>query len=176
MSRLANLVSLLGLVSFLAVTMIPPDAMAERRGGGGVRSGPAAHGRVITSPGRSRPSAAQPSHRSRAGERRQDVRREGRDDRRDARREVRDERRDVRREIREERRDVRREVHEWHEDRWRRRIGASLTAATFRALTCAPTVVIIGSVHYYSCGVNWYRRTYVGSSATYVVVAPPSGY
>jgi hypothetical protein len=175
MSRLANLMSLLGLVAFLAVTMIPPDAMAKRRGGDGVRSGPAAHGRVITSPNRSRP-AAQPSDRSRAGERRQDVRREARGERRDTRREVRDEREDVRREIREERRDVRREVREWHEDRWKRRLGISLTAAAFSALTCTPTVVILGGVHYYSCGVNWYRRTYVGSSATYVVVAPPPGY
>jgi len=65
---------------------------------------------------------------------------------------------------------------EFYEDRWKYALGASLTAATFRALTCTPTTVIVGGVSYYQCGSSWYNRAYSGGSTTYVVINAPPGY
>jgi hypothetical protein len=65
---------------------------------------------------------------------------------------------------------------EYYEDRWKYAVGASLTAATYRSLTCTPTTVIVGSVTYYQCGSTWYQRGYSGGSTTYVVINAPSGY
>ena len=62
------------------------------------------------------------------------------------------------------------------EQRGRRRVGASLTAASFRALTCTPTIVAVRSVTYYSCAGSWYRRYYQKGAVTYVVVNAPVGY
>lgn len=81
------------------------------------------------------------------------------------------------------RQDAYKEHHEYHhgynefyEDRWKYAMGATLTAATFRALTCTPTTVIVGNVSYSQCGTHWYRRTYTGGSVTYIVVTTPPGY
>jgi hypothetical protein len=65
---------------------------------------------------------------------------------------------------------------EFYEDRWKYAVGASLTAATFRALTCTPSTVIVGGVSYYQCGPTWYQRAYSGGSTTYVIINAPSGY
>ena len=74
------------------------------------------------------------------------------------------------------RREVRSERHEYWEDRRRYAIGAALTVATFHALACQPTTVIVNGVAYYSCGSGWYtRRVYTGT-VTYVVVTTPAGY
>jgi hypothetical protein len=96
------------------------------------------------------------------------------DNRRDARSEVRDNRRDRAGERREVRRDVRGERREWYEDRWKRRVGARLTYATYRSLTCSSTVVVVDGVAYHRCGPNWYRRYAHGGSVTYVVVVSPN--
>jgi hypothetical protein len=69
-----------------------------------------------------------------------------------------------------------RDYDEWYEDRWKYAMGASLSVTTFRALTCQPTVVLVGSVSYYQCASTWYRRTYMQGSTTYVVVSAPAGY
>lgn len=136
MSKLAKIMSLLGLAAFLAVSFVPPTPWPSAVAA-------AATGAVPL------PRAASPRQAGTAP---------------------------LDRETEVGAPDVRREVREWREDRWKRRLGVSLGVAVFRALTCAPTHVIIGNVYYYSCGVNWYRRTYVGSSVTYVVIAPPPGY
>ncbi len=73
-------------------------------------------------------------------------------------------------------REVRSERHEYWEDRRRYAIGATLAVATFQALACQPTTVIVNGVVYYSCGSGWYtRRVYTGT-VTYVVVTTPAGY
>jgi hypothetical protein len=66
--------------------------------------------------------------------------------------------------------------HEFYEDRWKYAVGASLTAATFRSLTCASRTVVVNGVSYYNCGPTWYNRAYSGGSVTYVVVNTPAGY
>ncbi len=83
----------------------------------------------------------------------------------------RDERREVRRDVRSEIR----ELNEWHEDRWRFRVGMSLTMAAFRALSCASSAIVVDGVTYYNCGPTWYSRAYTGGNVTYVVVNPPAG-
>jgi hypothetical protein len=85
-----------------------------------------------------------------------------------------DNRRDRAGERREVRRDVRSERHEFYEDRWRRRVGARLTYATYRSLSCSSTVVVVDGVAYHRCGPNWYRRYAHGGSVTYVVVVSPN--
>ena len=74
------------------------------------------------------------------------------------------------------RREVRSERHEYWEDRRRYRIGATVTAAAFRALTCQPTTVIVNGIGYYSCGGGWYTRRVYSGTVTYVVVTAPAGY
>lgn len=65
---------------------------------------------------------------------------------------------------------------EWAEDRWRWRVGATLTAATFRSLSCTTTTVVVGNVTYYQCGSTWYNRAYSGGQVTYIVVNAPPGH
>jgi cysteinyl-tRNA synthetase len=48
--------------------------------------------------------------------------------------------------------------------------------ATFSALSCQTTTVVVGAVSYYQCGPTWYNRRYMGGSTTYVVVNTPPGY
>lgn len=74
------------------------------------------------------------------------------------------------------RREVRSERHEYWEDRRRRRIGATLTVATYRALTCEPITVIANGVTYYGCAGDWYTRRVYSGTVTYVVVTTPPGY
>jgi hypothetical protein len=66
--------------------------------------------------------------------------------------------------------------NEWREDRWHRAVGAALTVATFRALTCPPATVYVGSITYYHCGPTWYTRGYQGGSVVYIVATTPAGY
>jgi hypothetical protein len=65
---------------------------------------------------------------------------------------------------------------EFYEDRWKYALGASLTAATFRTLSCTSTTVLVSGVTYTQCGTSWYQRGYSGGSTTYVVVHAPAGY
>ena len=65
---------------------------------------------------------------------------------------------------------------EWYEDRWKYAMGASLTAATFRSLSCTMKDVSVAGVSYYQCGPTWYQRAYSGGSTTYVVVIAPAGH
>ena len=71
--------------------------------------------------------------------------------------------------------------HDWHDDRRRRRairavVGMTLTLASWNALTCTRTRVIVNGVIYYSCGAAWYQGYYSGAQVTYVVVNTPPGY
>ncbi len=74
------------------------------------------------------------------------------------------------------RRENRSERREYWEDRRRRRIGATLTVATFRALSCQPTTIIVDGVAFYSCGGGWYNRRVYSGAVTYVIVTAPAGY
>ncbi|MBW2398406.1 MAG: hypothetical protein JRG80_03940 [Deltaproteobacteria bacterium] len=65
---------------------------------------------------------------------------------------------------------------EFYDDRRRFAIGATLTAATFRALSCASRTVVVNGISYYGCGSTWYNRAYAGGAVSYVVVAAPPGY
>ena len=82
---------------------------------------------------------------------------------------------------RDTRRDIHEERHDWHDDRRRRRairavVGATLTLASWNALTCTRTRVMVNGVIYYSCGAAWYQGYYSGAHLTYVVVNTPPGY
>ena len=82
---------------------------------------------------------------------------------------------------RDTRRDIHEERHDWHDDRRRRRairavVGMTLTLASWNALTCTRTRVIVNGVIYYSCGAAWYQGYYSGANVTYVVVNTPPGY
>jgi len=65
---------------------------------------------------------------------------------------------------------------EFYDDRWKFAVGATVTAATFAALTCAAQSVYVDGVTYYNCGPTWYNRTYAGGGTSYVVVDAPPGY
>jgi hypothetical protein len=71
---------------------------------------------------------------------------------------------------------VRDDRRDWYDDRYRRRVGVSLTYATFRSLSCTSTTVIVGGVTYYRCGADWYSRAYTGGNVTYIVVTAPAGH
>ena len=74
-------------------------------------------------------------------------------------------------------RERRSERHEYFEDRGRRlRIGARMTVATYRALSCQPTTAIVDGVAFYGCGGGWYNRRVYSGTVTYVVVTAPAGY
>jgi hypothetical protein len=55
-------------------------------------------------------------------------------------------------------------------------VGTTLTVASWNALTCTRTSVIVDDVTYYSCGGTWYQPAYSGDSVTYIVVNAPPGY
>ncbi len=55
-------------------------------------------------------------------------------------------------------------------------VGTVVTAATYSALPCTPTSVVVGGVTYMQCGTTWYQPTYAGADVTYVVVKAPAGY
>ena len=65
---------------------------------------------------------------------------------------------------------------EWYENRAAFAIGATLTMATFSAMSCTTTTVVVTGVSYYRCGTGWYNRAYSGGNVTYVVVGAPAGY
>lgn len=104
---------------------------------------------------------------------RQGNRQDGRTDRLDDRL---DNRQDARHEIREHYEDHHYNYGEYYEDRWKYALGASLTMATFRALSCTTTTVVVGNVTYYGCGSSWYNRAYSGGTTTYIVVNAPPGH
>jgi hypothetical protein len=91
------------------------------------------------------------------------------DDRQDRRDDLRDDRRDYVDDVRDDRRD-------WYDDRYRRRVGVSLTFTAFRSLSCTSTLIVVGGVTYYRCGSDWYSRAYHGGNVTYVIVTAPAGY
>ncbi len=158
----------------LSVGLLAAEVSARGRGGGGrsrpnvSRGGPASHGsmRPSRSPGGSgrRPVQTRP-----AGNRRGP-----RGGVRDTRRDRVDDRREFRSDRAEFRQDVRSERHEWYEDRWRHDVGARLTLATYRSLSCSTTVIVVDKVAYYRCGTDYYRRYVHGGSVTYVVVVAPN--
>ncbi|MDB4433493.1 hypothetical protein N9166_02020 [bacterium] len=97
-----------------------------------------------------------------------------------------DDRQDLQRDRWDDRQDFREDVyddhHGWHghhgfyDDAWKYALGATLTVATFRALTCATQTFVVNGVTFYNCGPTWYNRAYAGGSVTYVVVNAPAGY
>jgi hypothetical protein len=99
-----------------------------------------------------------------------------RQDRFDQRQDNRNDRYDDRRHSTAEYRGERSEMHEFYEDRWRYRVGASISAASFRSLQCASSSVVVNGVTYYNCGSSWYQRGYGGGSVTYIVVNAPAGH
>ena len=68
------------------------------------------------------------------------------------------------------------EYQEFREDRFEFVVGATLTVAIFRSLTCTQTKVIVNGVVFYSCGGHWYNPVYQGPQVTYVIVNTPPGY
>jgi hypothetical protein len=119
-----------------------------------------------------RPST-QPEQRPGEGDRgdRQQDRQDWADDAREDRQDYRDGARNQRAEYAEDWHTY----DEWYEDRQRWRVGAALSVATFRSLSCTPTTVVVGSTTYYQCGSSWYNRAYQGGQVTYIVVNAPPG-
>jgi hypothetical protein len=111
-------------------------------------------------------------------------RQDGRTDRTGERQDGRTDRQDNRQDGMKDRQNNRQEHYEDHhynygeyyEDRWKYAMGASLTMATFRALSCTTTTVVAGNVTYYGCGGSWYNRAYSGGTTTYIVVNAPPGH
>jgi hypothetical protein len=103
-------------------------------------------------------------------------RQDNRNDRWDDRSDRMDDRQDFRQEAYDDHHGWGHGHHEFYDDAWKYAVGASLTAATFRALTCASRTVVVNGVSYYNCGPTWYNRAYSGGSTTYVVVNAPAGY
>jgi hypothetical protein len=98
------------------------------------------------------------------------------DNRQDDRSDRLDDRQDFRQDAYGDHREWHQDRHEFYDDRWKYAVGATVTAATFRALTCASRTVVVNGVSYYNCGPTWYNRAYSGGSVTYVVVNTPPGY
>ncbi len=132
--------------------------------GGGLGTGP---GGSIQQPGRpsdvDRPSAGDPPSE----------RQDRWDDRQDRATDRQEHRQDMQKEYYE---DHHYSYGEFYEDQWKYTVGASLTMATFRSLSCTTTTVVVGSVTYYSCGGTWYNRAYSGGNVTYIVVDSPPGH
>jgi len=144
------LVSFTALIMLSALTAEFADAKPGGRGGGAKRSGPASSGSV------------------RGGHR------DNRQDRRSNQRDNRQDRNQNRREGRSNVRDERSERHERRENRFRRHRARHITRAAFRGLSCTSTVVIVGSVTYYTCGGTYYERVYQGGEVVYIVVTNPT--
>jgi hypothetical protein len=68
------------------------------------------------------------------------------------------------------------EYQEFREDRFQFVVGASLSMAAFRSLTCTSNKIIVNGTVFYSCGGHWYNPVYQGTQVTYVIVNAPSGY
>ena len=156
----------------------PPTGQGGRGDRAGSRPNAPSEGRVNRGDARS----------DRGGDRndqqqgRQDDRNAQQQDRQDNRGDQQQDRQDNRQDLVNDRQEFRQDVYgeyqernEWYEDRWKYAVGASLTAATFRTLTCASRTVVVNGVTYYNCGPTWYSRAYTGGSVTYVVVTAPSG-
>lgn len=160
------------------------------RGGGGKsfsRSGPASGGSVRS---RQAPSGQRGGNRSNLSDNRgsmqdnrgsrQDNRSEQRGNVSDDRNDRLDDRQDHRDNVREDRQDfaddVRDDRRDWYNDRYRYRVGVSITYATFSSLSCTTSSVNVNGVTYYRCDNDWYSRAYSGGNVTYVVVKAPAGY
>ena len=182
----------------VALLFIVAEVEARRggggRGGGGrsfSRSGPASGGSVRThqapsgqrGANRSSLSDNRGSRQDNRGDRRGDLQ-DSRSDRRDNMQDNRGDRQDDIQDARKERRedwqdygdDVRDDRRDWYNDRYRYRVGASITYATFRSLSCTTTTVHVNGVTYYRCDNDWYSRAYSGGNVTYIVVKAPAGY
>jgi hypothetical protein len=109
-------------------------------------------------------------------EERQGERDERSGDRQDNRQDMLEDRQDFRQEVYNDHEEWHSDNHEYYDDAWRYAVGATLTAATFSALTCASRTVVIDGATFYNCGPTWYNRAYSGGSVTYVVVTAPPGY
>jgi len=160
------------------------------RGGGGKsfsRSGPASGGSVRS---HQAPSGQRGGNRSNLSDNRgsmqdnrgsrQDNRSEQRGNVSDNRNDRLDDRQDHRDNVREDRQDfaddVRDDRRDWYNDRYRYRVGVSITYATFSSLSCTTSSVNVNGVTYYRCDNDWYSRAYSGGNVTYVVVKAPAGY
>lgn len=172
-----------GCAVLVALLFVVAEVEARRGGGGGgrgggrsfSRSGPAASGSVRShkSMGSQR-GGNQMSQRDHRGADRGDRR----GDRNDARKENREDWQDHRDDVREDRQDFAEDVYDdrrdYYDDRYRRRVGVSITYATFSSLSC--DTIHVGGVTYYQCGHDWYSRSYRGGNVTYIVVNAPAGY
>jgi hypothetical protein len=71
---------------------------------------------------------------------------------------------------------VRDDRRDWYDDRYRyhRRVGVSISFATFNTLSC--TTVYVDGATFYHCDSDWYTRAYHGGNVTYIVVNAPAGY
>ncbi len=160
------------------------------RGGGGKsfsRSGPASGGSVRShrapsgqrGGNRSSLSDSRGSRQDNRGSR-QDNRSEQRGNVSDNRNDRLDDRQDHRDNVREDRQDfaddVRDDRRDWYNDRYRYRVGVSITYSTFSSLSCTTSSVNVNGVTYYRCDNDWYSRAYSGGNVTYVVVKAPAGY
>ena len=160
------------------------------RGGGGKsfsRSGPASGGSVRS---HQAPSGQRGGNRSNLSDNRgsmqdnrgsrQDNRSEQRGNVSDNRNDRLDDRQDHRDNVREDRQDfaddVRDDRRDWYNDRYRYRVGVSITYSTFSSLSCTTSSVNVNGVTYYRCDNDWYSRAYSGGNVTYVVVKAPAGY
>ncbi len=54
--------------------------------------------------------------------------------------------------------------------------GTIISAASYSALPCTPTTVVVNGMSYSQCGSTWYQPAYSGGNVNYVVVNPPMGY
>ncbi len=188
MANISRLQWITGLCIFIMLIFIAIDTDARGRGGGGrslanksmrghsggfSRSSASSHG-SMRGKSSSRPSAGRSSSRDRGGQDRASTRAD-RPDRGDNAKDRQNDRQDAARDIHDDRED-------WYDDRRQRRvataivIGTVISAASWNAMTCAQTSIVVDGVTYYSCGDAWYQPTYSGGSVTYVVVNAPPGY
>jgi len=185
-----------GCSCLVALLFVVAEVEARRGGGGGgrggggrsfSRSGPASGGSIRS---HQAPSGQRGGNRSSLSDNRgsrQDNRgdmQDNRSERRSNMQENRGDRQDDIQDARKERRedwqdygdDVRDDRRDWYNDRYRYRVGSSITYATFRSLSCTSTTVHVNGVTYYRCDNDWYSRAYSGGNVTYIVVKAPSGY
>ena len=185
-----------GCAVLVALLFVVAEVEARRGGGGGgrggggksfSRSGPASGGSVRS---RQAPSGQRGGNRSNLSDNRgsmqdnrgsrQDNRSEQRGNASDNRNDRLDDRQDHRDNVREDRQDfaddVRDDRRDWYNDRYRYRVGVSITYATFSSLSCTTSSVNVNGVTYYRCDNDWYSRAYSGGNVTYVVVKAPAGY
>ena len=185
-----------GCSCLVALLFVVAEVEARRGGGGGgrggggrsfSRSGPASGGSIRS---HQAPSGQRGGNRSSLSDNRgsrQDNRGDMQDNRSERRSNMQENRGDRQYDIqdaRKERRedwqdygdDVRDDRRDWYNDRYRYRVGSSITYATFRSLSCTSTTVHVNGVTYYRCDNDWYSRAYSGGNVTYIVVKAPAGY